>query len=430
MAAVARAVTQGWVSWGAYNLGLLSFDHSVFGGTDVFGVSPLDISFTGPYDDVSSKISQIQVARGRSNNLDVVLAGTASVDIRDPTGTFNPDNTSSPLYGQLEDRLHPVKLIDTFAATTYGLFYGWVRRFHWEPQGRRGITRLECVDLFYWLERAHPVIGSSGSYTPALYGTGVYGGSTYGAAAGPTTTGAAIAAILDSIGIVDPAMRDLDAGDTIPSFSADGSKTALELIQGLLEAERGVFFIAGNGKATYRSRISRLSKVSAAMITDKMSDTAPGVDWDQSYTRITVKRSQNDYIAVAYDSTVVTKVGYNDMPEIDTPYLLSDAQADALAIWILSQNTSPKPPMRDFTIDNRESSLLTQLLARELIDKITVNAARGGTTGDFHIDSINLTIDGKTGAHTMQWLLSKAATVTPIIFDTSTFDTGNPIFVY
>lgn len=414
MAAVARAVTNGWVSWGAYNVGLLSFDHSLFDGTDVFGVSPLDASFGGTYDDVSSKLAQIQVSRGRSNNLDVVLAGTANVDLRDPTGIFNPDNAASPLYGQLEDRLHPIKLVDTFAGVTYGLFYGWVRRFHWEPQGRRGITRLECVDLFYWLNRANPVIASTG----------------------PTTTGAAIGKILDSIGFTDAGARDLDAGDTIPDFSANLTVTtptdtgsALALIQGLLEAERGVFFISGNGKATYRSRLSRLAKTSSTTITDKMSNAAPGVDWDQAYTRITVKRTQTAYTATAFDSTVVAKVGYNDMPEIDTPYLTSDSQADMLASWILSQNTRPKPPMRDFTIDNREAAQLTQLLARELVDRITVNAARGGTSGDFHVDSLSLTIDGQSGAHTMAWLLSKASTINPALFDTADFS-GAYEFVY
>jgi hypothetical protein len=409
--AVARAVTNGWVSWGAYNVGLLSFDHSLFDGTDVFGVSPLDATFTGTYDDVSKMLDQIRVTRGRSNNLDVVLAGTANVDLRDPSGNFNPDNPSGPLYGQLEDRLHPIKLVDTFAGTTYGLFYGWVRRFHWEPQGRRGITRLECVDLFYWLERANPVIASTG----------------------PTTTGAAIGKILDSVGATDAGMRDLDTGDTIPDFSANGTNTALELIQGLLDAERGVFFIAGTGKATYRSRLSRLTKVSATTITDKMSNAEPGVDWDQTYTRVTVQRVDAAgtllYTTTSTDAATVAKVGYNDLPTIQTTYLNSNAQADTLAAWILSQNLSPKPPLRDFTIDNREAAQLTQLLARELVDRITVNAARGGTSGDFHIDSISLAIDGTTGGHTMAWLLSKASTMNPIVFDTSTFDNGFQ-FVY
>src|SRR3954452_22817076 len=111
---VSRAIYNGWVSWQAYNVGLLSFDHSLFDGTDVFGVSPLDVTFGGTYDDISTKIAGWTIKRGRSNNLDTMLAGEATVDVRDPNGLFNPDNASSPLYGQLEDRLHPVKLTATF----------------------------------------------------------------------------------------------------------------------------------------------------------------------------------------------------------------------------------------------------------------------------------------------------------------------------
>lgn len=414
---VARARYQGWVSWGAYNVGLLSFDASLFSGADVFGASPLDTSFGGTYDDVSAKLRDIQIARGRNNNLDTVLAGTCTVDLRDPTGTFNPANTAGPLYGQLEDRLQPIKIVGTYAGTTYGRFYGWIRRFHWEPQGRKGITRLECVDLFYWLERATPVIASTG----------------------PTTTGAVIGKILDSIGATDTGMRDLDTGDALADFSANGTGaiatgTAVELIQGLLDSERGIVFVAGNGKLTYRSRLSRLTKTSAFTFVDRMSGADPGVDWDQAYTRITVQRLDPvtgavTYTAVAYDSSVVAKVGYNDMPPIQTKYLSSNTQADALAAWVLSQNNKPKPPLKDFAIDGRYPDHLTQILTRELVDRITVQAARGGTLGDYHIDSITETINGRSGMTSVAWLLSKVSTLTPIFFDTADFS-GTYDFVY
>lgn len=414
MATVARDTINGWVSWGAWNVGLLSFDHSLFGGADVFGVSPLDATFGGPYDDISSKLERIVIKRGRNDNLTTMLQGEADVDFRDPTGIFNVDNAASPLYGQLEDRLHPIKLQSTFAGV-FPRFYGWGDKFTWEPQGRRGIVRLHCVDLFYWLQRATPVIASTG----------------------PTTTGAAIGLILDAIGATDAAMRDLDVGDTIPDFSANGvgaiaTGNGLELIAGLLEAERGAFFVAGTGKATYRSRLSRLTKTSSATITDRMYAGSPGVDFNQSQTRVTVTRTQTGYKAVAVvDAATIGKRGYVDAPEISTPYLLSDSQADGLAAWVLSQVKQPRPPMYDLTIDNREAALLTQILTRELIDRITVNATRGGTVGDFHIDSITETIDfsGNKSDHSVQWLLSRASAVKPILFDAYLFDSADQ-FVY
>ena len=408
MPSVVRDTINAWVSWNSWNLGLLSFDHSLFDGADVFGVSPLDATFDGTYDDVSARLDRVTVSRGRNDNLTTMLSGEVTADLRDPTGLFNPDNASGPLYGQLEDRLHPFKLVSTYNGVKYPRFYGWVDQFTWQPQGRRGITQLHCVDLFYWLGRAKPVIASTG----------------------PTTTGAAIGLILDAVGATDTAMRDLDGGDSILDFSANGTGTptgtgsGLDLIAGLLEAERGTFFVAGTGKATYRSRLSRLTKTSAATITDHMNAMAPGVDFNQAKTRVTVKRTQSGYTAVAVaDVATLGKVGYVDVPEIDTPYLLADSQADGLAEWVLMQVKTPRPPLRDFTIDNREDALLTQLLTRELIDRITVNATRGGTVGDYHIDNISETIDGK-GGHSCTWLLSRASTVDPIVFDFYQFDSS------
>lgn len=406
MASVVRDVVNGWCSWGAYNVGLLSFDHSLFDGTDVFGVSPLDAAFGGTYDDISARLARTVIRRGRNDNLTTMLAGDADVDLRDPTGIFNPDNAASPLYGQLEDRLHPIKLQSTYAGTVYPRFYGWVDKFLWQPSGRRGITQLHCVDLFYWLDGVYPIIASTGV----------------------TTTGAAIGLILDAVGATDPAMRDLDAGDTIPNFSADGSQTALQLIAGLLDAERGVVFVAPSGKATYRSRLTRLTKTSSATIADHMRALNPGVDFNQVQTRVRVSRTQSGYLATAVaDMATLQKRGYRDVPQIDTPYLTSDSQADALAVWILSQVKSPRPPIQSFTIDNREAALLTQILQRDLVDRITISDTRGGTVGDFHIDQITETIDGTV--HSAEWLLSRASSMNPIIFDTSTFDAGN-VFVY
>ena len=91
------------------------------------------------------------------------------------------------------------------------------------------------------------------------------------AATGPTTTGAAIGIILDSVGWTEPGMRSLDVGDAIPDFSADGTKTALELIEELLVAERGILFVNGSGVVVYRSRNARASQASLATISDEFA---------------------------------------------------------------------------------------------------------------------------------------------------------------
>lgn len=424
MTSVARARYRLQIAWNAYNAGLLSFDRSTFDGTDVFGVSPMDVSFGGTYDDVSSRLDRASWGRGRDDNLALMLAGEATFDLRDPgymsggvwkQGLYNPENPDSPLFAQLADRLHPVRFEGIFGGVTYGLFAGWGRRFVWEPHGRRGTVQVECVDLFYWLARVFPVI-----------------------AAGGTTTGAAIGSILDAAGLTDTAMRDLDVGDTLPAtFTADGSRSGLELIQALLEAERGVFFVAGTGRATYRSRLSRLTKTSSWTLTDRMIGVAPGLDFDQAKTRVTVTRVDAAgvelYSAVSTSTApFVGRIGLSDLPEIRTLYLVSNAQADQLASWIRSQVESPRAPVYGFDLDNRDADILTQILSRELVDRITATESAGGTTGDFHVDRMthSLEMGGAIGGrHRVTWLLSKASAISPAVFDVATFDAG-ATFVY
>src|SRR5437016_9899 len=72
---VARASFGCWVSWSAYNIGLLTFDSSLFDGSDVFAVSPTDATFEGIYDDLSAIFDGYTASRGRTSNLDQVAAG-------------------------------------------------------------------------------------------------------------------------------------------------------------------------------------------------------------------------------------------------------------------------------------------------------------------------------------------------------------------
>lgn len=406
MTAVARATYNLKVAWSAYNLGLFTFDVSEFDGADTLGVSPFDVAFGGPYDDVSALFAGGTWTRGSDDNLQRILAGSATFSLRDPGGRFNPANPSSPLFGQIESRLHPCQLTGTYAGVTYPLFYGWVRGDQSQPGNRRSYATLTCVDLFYWLDRAMPVIASTGT----------------------TTTGAAIGAVLDAIGWIDPALRHLDTGDTIPDFSADGTVTATDLISGLLQAERGVFFHAGTGKATYRDRTAVFATSSVATIADLMSSIVPAVDFDLVQNRVTVTRTQDSYTAVAVDQDSANRFGFSDLTPISTPYLANDAQADALAAFILSQVSSPNPPLYALTIDNREAALLTQILAREINDHVTVTESTDGSGGDYILQQLQHTLD-ETANHTATYAATRATSLDPILFDTATFD-GAAVFEY
>lgn len=354
-------------------VGVIAIDDTDI-GAGVLAEGDWTATFSGPYDNQSGALVSATVTRGRDALLEEMVAGTMTAIIRDASGLFNHANPASPLYGQIDDRMHPVKLrLTNSAGVMQGVYYGLTRQIRWQRSGRKGTATFDCVDLFYWLQRAKPVIASTG----------------------PTTTGAAIGLILDSIRWLDPAARTLAVGDSIPDFSADGSKTALDLIGGLLEAERGVFYIDVDGRAVYEDRYARLLRASETSIVDVMTDLQPEVDFDLIQNRVTVSMldATGDvvYSAVATDDVSVAKIGYSDADEIQTTYLASTSQADGLAAWILPIVSSPSSPVRDFTVDARDDHLLDSILGLDLVDRLTLSAAAGGTAGDFIVEQLVVT---------------------------------------
>jgi len=74
------------------------------------GVGALALSAAN-YVDISSLIKEAHIRRGRSRLLSKFEAGTATVDIYDQNGNWNPNNPSSPYYGDLI----PLRKIQIFA---------------------------------------------------------------------------------------------------------------------------------------------------------------------------------------------------------------------------------------------------------------------------------------------------------------------------
>lgn len=378
------------VSWDTYASGFLTLGTSTLGGADTFGVTTQDPVFSGPFDDLSSMFLEAEFSRGRSQAEATTEAGVGTVVLRDPTAILNPENVASPLYGKLEQRRQPIRISAVYDGVTYPLMYQFVQRIEWTPRSRGGgIATLLTADLTAWLDESRPVI----------------------AATGPTTTGAAIGLVLDAIGWIDPSARQLDTGDSIPDFSADGTETATQLITGLLEAERGVFYVNAAGVPVYESRLARTTRPVIASIVDLMTNAVPGVDHQIVRNRVRVERSQTGYIGVAENTTSVTKRGPLDHPTITTPYLDSDSLTESLASFILASLVSPRPPMQDVQIDNRIPGLFEHALGRDLLDVLNLREAAGGSQGDYQIERVNHRIT--PGSHKTSWLVTRKSTNKP-----------------
>ena len=222
-----------------------------------------------------------------------------------------------------------------------------------------------------------------------------------------TTTGARIGQLLDAIDFTDPTLRrggikndgtrnttGLDVGDTVTVSPADGSKSALAMIQELLVAERGVFYIAGDGSATYEERDSRAHRTtSSATVTNAAISSDPGFQLDKLINRQTVSRldpatgNATGRPQTASEEISIGLFGVSSGSEISTQFLSGDAQAFSLASYIVGLRSDFETPVV-VELDAGDPTSLTQQLVRELQDRVTVNDTVIGTTGDYIIEAV------------------------------------------
>jgi hypothetical protein len=222
-----------------------------------------------------------------------------------------------------------------------------------------------------------------------------------------TTTGARIGQLLDAIDFTDPTLRrggikndgtrnttGLDVGDTVTVSPADGSKSALAMIQELLVAERGVFYIAGDGSATYEERDSRAHRTtSSATVTNAAISSDPGFQLDKLINRQTVSRldpatgNATGRPQTASEEVSIGLFGVSSGSEISTQFLSGDAQAFSLASYIVGLRSDFETPVV-VELDAGDTTSLTQQLVRELQDRVTVNDTVIGTTGDYIIEAV------------------------------------------
>lgn len=340
------------------------------------------------YVDETANVKRFSLARGYAEDQSQVQAGTCSLTLKDTTGRFNPANAASVLAPYIAYPLRPMLLSVTYSSTTYRLFTGWTTKHESDPGKDAREARIDCADAFVLLDGVKPVIG--------------------GAA---TTTGGAINFLLDAAGFPGGA-RAMDNGDTIVWDGADGGATALARIGDLLTTERGFFFMAKDGTATYLDRgWTNTSPYNASQgtIAGTMRSIAPGVDLALIRNRATVTATGGT-AQTAGDATSIARYGTRDYGAITSPYLSGDAAAGFLASYLVNTNKDPLPPVRQIDIGQHDSATLTQLLARELGDYVTVSEGVGGTSGAYHIRRITIDGNATKGEFTGSWTLRQRNT--------------------
>lgn len=361
------------------------------------GPDPFPATFSGAYDELVGQdgygVRSIRIHRGRDDDLGLMAAGEATIVIHDPDGRFNPLNSASPLAG-LAIPMRQVSIRARNDGVNWrDVFYGYVRLVEHNPDPAVRETTIHAQDFFLWMSRVSPVLSVG--------------------MADVMTTGTQIAALVSATNTSVGMQLSADSGDALAvGLETTGNESALSLVGKLLETERGVFYIRSDGRPVFIGRNSRHAASSLATITNTMTQTRTGTDLERVANRARVtfvdRAGDKSLTQTAENAVSQAKYGLADAGDIESPHLSGDGQALALAQFIVSQQAEPRPPIWGLDLINRSGADLTQMLRRELADRVTITAEGAGlSAADYVVESIEHDISDGGMVHRTCWMLSE-----------------------
>lgn len=338
------------------------------------------------WSDITAYVQSLSITRGRDDVLSQVQTGTARVTLVNDDGRFSPGYTASPLYGHVAT-MRAVRVRATYSATTYDLYLGYIQSITPMPAPNVRTCTLDLADGFAWLDLAVT--------TP-----------TYSSA----TTGTCIGVALDSASW-PAALRDLATGQStiLPSYA---DQSALAQIQGIgIDNEAGLVYMSGAGKVVFQDRHTRLKSpytTSQGTFTD--TDALVDVAAERPVRDIAneVKVTHATGSVTVSDATSKAAKGPRRLA-INAGFLDASTAADR-ASWTLSTKKDEQDRPSISMVANASGTLLTQCLARDLSDRVTITdaGAKTGINAAFHIERIEHSISNGGTLHTVRWQLSPA----------------------
>jgi hypothetical protein len=223
---------------------------SLIGSTDIMSDSPTSLIL-----DLTPSTRSIQINRGRNIGRDTYEAGTCSVRIYDPTGRFNPQNTSSDLFGYLTP-LRKLRISATYAGVNHFLFSGYT------------------TDYIYTYDQAENVsyVDIKASDAFRLFAMAAITSVT-GQAAGQDT-GTRINKILDTVDF-PASMRQIDTGDSLTQADPATNRTALAALKNVETSEQGAFYINPQGNAVFLNRLDTITSAAGTPIAFNQTGDIP-----------------------------------------------------------------------------------------------------------------------------------------------------------
>lgn len=264
--------------------------------------------------DVSNQVQSLSTTRGRNLLTEQFQTGTATVTLADELGYWNPQNTSSPYYGNLLPlRKIQIAATDPTTSITTNLFSGYITSYNYRQSQDTGVvstTTLTALDATQLLTLATV--------------------STVSGAVAGELTGTRFGRILDQIGW-PTSLRDVDAGQTTVQANPTTARTASSALSQIALTEFGAFYVDVDGAVVFQDRA--LTSTSVAGTPTAFVDTGAGIRYSNADFKLDDSQIFNQANvtagAITATSSDATSIATYFLHSYDAPSLLMDTQAAA-----------------------------------------------------------------------------------------------------
>ena len=182
------------------------------------------------YYDVTDYVTNIEVTRGKSDDIDNISSGELVVELNNRTRAFDPEYADSPFFGNILPK-RVVRYSVNGVQQYQGVIDDW--GLNYTPDGD-ALANFVASDGFVYLNNQ-----TLGAGTATVQ-----------------SSGARISAILDDPFVAwPPADRSIATGvTTVGANVVEDGQNALAYLQLVEQGELGLFFISKDGKAVFRER--------------------------------------------------------------------------------------------------------------------------------------------------------------------------------
>lgn len=346
--------------------------------TEYYGASPtspatfrwgveVDWDGDGVFDGTNeaTRLLQIQCDRGRKNWLQPngqgfypISVGTCHITLDNYDGRYDAWNTSSPLYPNVTyGRDVRIRVVDVSDETSYNVFYGVIADIVPSGYGANAVVKITIEDGLRYLRNVY-VSGGEDPYAVYIAINEVLMNSLW-----PSRWGTSI---------------DTAGADLIDYWEIDGTKSALDEILEIADSFYGNFFIAANGEATYKDKVTIPASITDYPADVLLKDIGNPQPWlyYRNLTRV---------FWSTYGSTALSISSY----PVSTASITEPREFILNATWIqnVSQASDASSVLGAFLAMQHKTPIV-QLVNRpgyqfpELFDIITVTIPTLGISGD------------------------------------------------